>query len=278
MEHRKQLRSVELMKLKDRIAIVTGGGTGIGKAIGLALANEGAVVVVAARNLSRLEQAVKDIESRGGKAKAIQADISDHEQVKRLIAQTVKDFGRIDILVNNAARGTFNSADVVDMNPKEWHDSLAINLTGMMFCSREALKQMIPRKTGSIVNISSVAGISGVPKESPYAVSKWGVIGLTETLAIEAGKFGIRVNCISPGATRTQEFDDWVRGSATDAGISYEDMMGKITDNNALKKIAEPSEIAACVVFLASDDSSAMTGHNLVASCGFHLIHPNMIH
>ena len=266
------------MKLKDRIAIVTGGGTGIGKAIGLALANEGAVVVVAARNLSRLEQAVKDIESSGGKAKAIQADISDHEQVKRLIAQTVKDFGRIDILVNNAARGTFNSADVVDMNPKEWHDSLAINLTGMMFCSREALKQMIPRKTGSIVNISSVAGISGVPKESPYAVSKWGVIGLTETLAIEAGKFGIRVNCISPGATRTQEFDDWVRGSATDAGISYEEMMGKITDNNALKKIAEPSEIAACVVFLASDDSSAMTGHNLVASCGFHLIHPNMIH
>jgi NAD(P)-dependent dehydrogenase (short-subunit alcohol dehydrogenase family) len=278
MEHRKQLRRVELMKLKDRIAIVTGGGTGIGKAIGLALANEGAVVVVAARNLSRLEQAVKNIESRGGKAKAIQADISDHEQVKRLIAQTVKDFGRIDILVNNAARGTFNSADVVDMNPKEWHDSLAINLTGMMFCSREALKQMIPRKTGSIVNISSVAGISGVPKESPYAVSKWGVIGLTETLAIEAGKFGIRVNCISPGATRTQEFDDWVRGSATDAGISYEEMMGKITDNNALKKIAEPSEIAACVVFLASDDSSAMTGHNLVASCGFHLIHPNMIH
>jgi NAD(P)-dependent dehydrogenase (short-subunit alcohol dehydrogenase family) len=278
MEHRKQLRSVELMKLKDRIAIVTGGGTGIGKAIGLALANEGAVVVVGARNLSRLEQAVKDIESRGGKAKAIQADISDHEQVKRLIAQTVKDFGRIDILVNNAARGTFNSADVVDMNPKEWHDSLAINLTGMMFCSREALRQMIPRKTGSIVNISSVAGISGVPKESPYAVSKWGVIGLTETLAIEAGKFGIRVNCISPGATRTQEFDDWVRGSATDAGISYEEMMGKITDNNALKKIAEPSEIAACVVFLASDDSSAMTGHNLVASCGFHLIHPNMIH
>jgi NAD(P)-dependent dehydrogenase (short-subunit alcohol dehydrogenase family) len=278
MEHRKQLRRVELMKLKDRIAIVTGGGTGIGKAIGLALANEGAVVVVAARNLSRLEQAVKNIESRGGKAKAILADISDHEQVKRLIAQTVKDFGRIDILVNNAARGTFNSADVVDMNPKEWHDSLAINLTGMMFCSREALKQMIPRKTGSIVNISSVAGISGVPKESPYAVSKWGVIGLTETLAIEAGKFGIRVNCISPGATRTQEFDDWVRGSATDAGISYEEMMGKITDNNALKKIAEPSEIAACVVFLASDDSSAMTGHNLVASCGFHLIHPNMIH
>jgi NAD(P)-dependent dehydrogenase (short-subunit alcohol dehydrogenase family) len=269
---------MKFMKLKDKVAIVTGGGTGIGKAISLALANEGTAMVLAARNLSRLEEAAEEIKSRGGKAMAIQADVSDHEQAKRIAAETVRNFGQIDILVNNAARGTFNNADVVDMNPKEWHDSLAINLTGMMFCSREALKYMIPRKSGNIVNISSVAGISGVPKESPYAASKWGVIGLTETLAIEAGRFGIRVNCISPGATRTQEFEDWVKVSAADAGISYEEMMAKITDNNALKRIAEPSEIAACVVFLASDDSSAMTGHNLVASCGFHLIHPNMIH
>ncbi len=266
------------MRLKDRIAIVTGGGTGIGKSISLALAKEGAVVVLAARNLPRLEQAVRDIKSEGGKAKAIQADISDHEQVKQMTAQAITDFGQIDILVNNAARGTFNNADVVDMNFKEWHDSLAINLTGMMFCCREVLKYMISRESGSIVNISSVAGISGVPKESPYAASKWGVIGLTETLAIEAGRSGIRVNCISPGATRTQEFEDWVKVSAADAGVSYEEMMSRITDNNALKRIAEPSEIAACVVFLASDDSSAMTGHNLIASCGFHLIHPNMTH
>ncbi|MCK5181216.1 MAG: SDR family oxidoreductase [Dehalococcoidia bacterium] len=266
------------MKLKNKVAIVTGGGTGIGKAISLALAKEGTAVVMTARNLSRLEQAAEDINSRGGKAEAIQADISDHKQVERMIVQTIKDFGQIDILVNNAARGTFNNADVVDMSLKEWYDSLAINLTGTMFCSREALKHMIPRKSGNIINISSVAGMSGVPKESPYAASKWGVIGLTETLAIEVGRFGIRVNCISPGATRTQEFEDWVRVSAADAGISYEEMMSKITENNALKRIAEPSEIAACVVFLASDDSSAITGHNLIASCGFHLIHPNMIH
>ena len=265
------------MRLKDKVAIVTGGGTGIGKAIGLALAKEGATMVLAARNLSRLKEAAKDIRSGGGKAEAIQTDISDHEQVKQMTEQTIKDYGRIDILVNNAARGTFNNADVVDMNPKEWHDCLAANLTGMMYCCREALGYMIPRKSGSIINISSVAGMSGVPKESPYAASKWGVIGFTETLAIEVGRFGIRVNCISPGATRTQEFEDWVRVSAADAGISYEQMMSKIRGSNALKRIAEPAEIAACVVFLASDDSSAMTGHNLVASCGFHLIHPNMI-
>jgi NAD(P)-dependent dehydrogenase (short-subunit alcohol dehydrogenase family) len=198
---------MEFMKLKDKVAIITGGGTGIGKAISLALANEGAAVVVAARNFSRLKEVAKDIKSRGGKAKAIQTDISDHEQVKRMVAQTIDEFGQIDILVNNAARGTFNNADVVDMNLDEWHDSLAINLTGIMFCSREVLKYMIPRKSGNIINISSVAGISGVPKESPYVASKWGVIGFTETVAIEAGKFGIRVNCISPGATRTQEFE-----------------------------------------------------------------------
>lgn len=265
------------MRLKDKVAIVTGGGTGIGKAISLALADEGAAVVVAARNLSRLQDAVKDIRSRGGMAKAIQTDISDHEQVGRMVAQAVKHFGRIDVLVNNAARGTFNNADVVDMNLGEWRDCLATNLTGLMFCSREVLRYMIPRRSGSIINISSVAGISGVPRESPYVASKWGVIGFTETLAIEVGRFGIRVNCISPGATRTQEFEDWARVSAADAGISYEEMMIKITDNNALKRIAEPCEIAACVVFLASDDSGAITGHNLVASCGFHLVHPNMI-
>jgi NAD(P)-dependent dehydrogenase (short-subunit alcohol dehydrogenase family) len=268
---------VRAMRLKDKVAIITGGATGIGKAISQAFVKEGAVIVIAARNLSRLEQVAREILSKGGKAKAIQADISDYEQVKGMVAQTTREFGRIDILVNNAARGTFNNRDVVDMNLEEWHESLAINLTGLMYCSREVLKYMIPRKSGNIINISSVAGVSGVPKESPYAASKWGVIGFTETLAIEVGKFGIRVNCISPGATRTQEFEDWVRVSAADAGISYEEMMSKIAYNNALKRIAEPSEIAACVVFLASDDSSAITGHNLIASCGFHLIHPNMI-
>jgi NAD(P)-dependent dehydrogenase (short-subunit alcohol dehydrogenase family) len=265
------------VKLKDRVAIITGGGTGIGRAISFAFAREGAKVVVAARNLSRLEEVVKAIKAKGGKAKAIQTDISDHEQIKRMVAQTIVEFGQIDILVNNAARGTFNNADVADMNLDEWYDSLATNLTGIMLCCREVLKYMIPRKSGNIINVSSVAGLSGVPRESPYAASKWGVIGFTETLAIEVGKHNIRVNCISPGATRTQEFEDWVKTSAKSFGISYEQVMTKLAENNALKRIAETEEIANCIVFLASDDSSAMTGHNLVASCGFHITHPNMI-
>jgi 3-oxoacyl-[acyl-carrier protein] reductase len=265
------------MKLKDKVAIITGGGSGIGRATSLAFAREGAKVVAAARNLSRLEEVAEAIKAKGGKARAIQTDISNHEQIKRLVAQTIDEFGQIDILVNNAAAMATNNADTVDMNLDNWDATLAVTLTGTMLCAREVLKNMIPRKSGNIVNVSSVAGLSGVPKESPYATTKWGIIGFTETLAIEVGKYNIRVNCVSPGATLTDEFDEWIKRSAKDAGLTYEQVMTKLCDNNALKRGAQPEEIANCIVFLASDDSSAMTGSNLVASCGFHITHPNMI-
>jgi NAD(P)-dependent dehydrogenase (short-subunit alcohol dehydrogenase family) len=265
------------MKLKDKVAIVTGGGSGIGKAISLAFADEGAALVVAARNLSRLEEVVKEIKSKGGKASAVQTDIADLKQVQRMVEHTVNEFGKIDILVNNAAAYSYNNADVVDMHLDNWYNTLKVNISGTMLCAREVLKTMIPRRSGTIINVSSVAGLSGHSTESPYCVSKWGIIGFTEVLAIEAGKHNIRVNCISPGATRSDEFEEMVKGLAKRAGISFKEMWGKIMDKNSLKKIAEPSEIAACVVFLASDDSSAMTGANLIANCGFHITHPNEI-
>ncbi|MBN1367047.1 MAG: 3-oxoacyl-ACP reductase FabG [Dehalococcoidales bacterium] len=265
------------MKLHNKVAIITGGGTGIGKAISLAFADEGASLVIAARNTDRLEKTAAEIKAKGKKCLAIQTDISDEKQVEQMVEKAVKEFGKLDILVNNAAIGTYNNADVADMKLDQWVISLDVNLTGTMYCARHALKYMRPRKQGNIINIASVAGLSGVPKESPYSVSKWGVIGFTETLAVEAGIDNIRVNCISPGPTRTDEFDDWVKTSAKDAGISYDEMMKNLTDFNSIKKIAEPSEIAACAVFLASDDASAITGHNLIANCGFHIVHPNMI-
>jgi NAD(P)-dependent dehydrogenase (short-subunit alcohol dehydrogenase family) len=234
-------------------------------------------VVVAARNLSRLEEVAQAIKAKGGQARAIQTDISDHEQIKRMVAQTIDEFGHIDILVNNAAAMATNQADTVDMNLDNWYHTLAVSLTGTMLCAREVLKNMIPRKSGNIVNVSSVGGLSGLPKESPYSTTKWGIIGFTETLAIEVGKYNIRVNCISPGATLTDEFDEWIKRAAKDVGLPYEQVMTKFTDNNALKRAAQPEEIANCIVFLASDDSSAMAGANLVASCGFHITHPNMI-
>ncbi len=266
------------MKLRDKVAIVTGGGTGIGKAISLAFADEGAAVVVAARNVTRLEEVANQIKSKGARATAIQTDISDHEQVKRMVADTVKEFGRLDILINNAAAYSYNNADVPDMDLDNWYDTLDVNVSGTMLCAREAMKVMIPRQSGVIVNVSSVAGISGHPTESPYCVSKWAIIGFTEVLAIEAGKHNIRVNTISPGATRTKEFEEMITALANRRGITEEEMWRKLKASNSLNRIAEPEEIARAVVFLASDDSSAMTGHNMIVSCGFHLIHPQEIH
>jgi NAD(P)-dependent dehydrogenase (short-subunit alcohol dehydrogenase family) len=255
------------MKLKDRVAIVTGGGTGIGKAISLAFADEGAAVVVA-----------NQIIGQGGRARAIQTDISDYEQIKRMVAQTVEEFGKLDILINNAAAYSYNNADVPDMDLSVWYNTMEVNVTGTMLCAREAMKVMIPRQSGVIVNVSSVAGISGHPTESPYCVSKWAIIGFTEVLAIEAGKHNIRVNTISPGATRTAEFEEMIGALARRRGMDEEEMWKKLNVSNLLNRIAEPEEIARAVVFLASDDSSAMTGHNMIVSCGFHLIHPQELH
>jgi NAD(P)-dependent dehydrogenase (short-subunit alcohol dehydrogenase family) len=265
------------MYLKDKVAIITGGGSGIGEAISLAFSREGAAVILASRNLANLESVAGTIRSQGGKAKAIQTDISNLEQVQNMVNFTIQEYDHIDILVNNGSALGGNNTDVAYMDLENWHYTLAVSLTGTMYCAREVIKTMIPRKSGSIVNISSVAGLSGVPTESPYAVAKWGVIGLTETMAVEAGKYNIRVNCISPGATLTADFKELMRDIAEREGSSYEVFMNKIAYFNSLKRMAEPSEIANCAVFLASDYSSAVTGHNLVASCGFHITHPNEI-
>ncbi len=256
------------MRLKDKVAIVTGGGTGIGKAIAFAFASEGAKVVITSRTLSRLEEVVEDIKSRGGEAKAIQTDVSDEKQVQRMVAQTLNEYDKIDILVNNAAAPVSVIANVVDMKLDDWNWELSITLTGTMLCSREVLKTMIPRKSGSIINISSIAGLIPHPKRSSYAVSKWGVIGLTKTLAMEVGEYNIHVNCISPGGTNTERFQFGMKNRAEDLGISYEEVMSRAGQGSSLRRIAEPSEIATAAVFLASDEASAITGHNLPITCG----------
>jgi len=260
------------MRLKDKVAIVTGGGIGIGRAISYAFASEGAAVVLAARTLSRLNEVAEDIKSRGGKAKAIQTDISDEKQVQHMIAQTLNEYGQVDILVNNSGI-TGPTANVVDMDLNEWNEVLAVNLTGAMLCAREVLKTMIVRKSGSIINIGSEGGRSGYPLRSPYCVSKMGIIGLTETLAIEVGEYNIRVNCISPAAIRGERITNRLKARAKAMDISYDEAMNRLTSNYSLKRIAEPSEVATAAVFLASDEASAITGHTLVVNCGMHIVH-----
>jgi len=255
------------MRLKDRVAIVTGGGVGIGRAIALALAEEGTTVVITSRTLSNLEKVASEIKDKGARATAIQTDISDEEQVQRMVAQTLAEYGHIDILVNNSGI-TGATANVVDVTLYDWNKTLAVNLTGTMLCSREVLKSMIPRQSGNIINIASLAAKSGFIMRSPYCVSKWGVVGFTLTLAAEVGTYNIRVNAISPGLTQGPRIEAVIRAKAEAMGIPYQQFYNSNVANIALRRFVTPDEVAATAVFLASDESRGITGEILNVNAG----------
>jgi len=262
-------------RLKDRVAIITGGGKGIGKAIAKAFVAEGAAVVIAATTLEKLEEAVKEFKGMGGKAMAIQTDITDEKQVIRMVSETIRAFGKIDILVNNSGIGG-PTCNVVDLKLEDWNQIIAVDLTGSMLCAREVLKQMIPRKSGTIINIAAEGGRSGDGRSgyvmrAPYCCAKMGVIGLTETLAQEVGEYGIRVNAISAAAVRGDRFNRVIAGRAKALAISEAEVLQKAMANYSLKRPAEEYELASCAVFLASDESSAITGQTIVNHCGQHI-------
>jgi NAD(P)-dependent dehydrogenase (short-subunit alcohol dehydrogenase family) len=264
------------MRLQGKVAIVTGGGKGIGRAISLALASEGASVVLAARTLAALEETTEQIRKHGGAAKAIQTDVTDEQQIEQMAAETIHTYGNIDILVNNSGIAG-PTAPVVDMDLDQWNEVLAVDLTGSMLCAKHVLTYMIPQKSGTIINIVSEGGRggdgrSGYPLRSPYCCSKAGLIGLTETLSIEVGDFNIRVNAVSPAAVRGERIVNVVKGRAEATGVPFEEVMGALVENYSLKRPAEESEVAAAAVFLASDESSAVTGQTLVVNCGQHII------
>jgi NAD(P)-dependent dehydrogenase (short-subunit alcohol dehydrogenase family) len=262
-------------RLKDKVAIVTGGGQGIGKAIGKAFVQEGATIVLAARTLSNLEAAVKGFQAMGGKAMAIQTDVSDEKQVIRMISETIKAYGKIDILVNNSGIGG-PTCNVVDMKLEEWNQILAIDLTGSMLCAREVLKHMIPRKSGIIINLGAEGGRSGdgrsgYPMRAGYCCAKMGVVGLTETLAQEVGEYHIRVNCISAAAVKGDRFVRVITGRANALGIPFEEALDREMRNYSLKRPTEEYELGNLAVFLASEESGAITGQTIVAHCGQHI-------
>jgi len=264
------------MRLKDKVAVVTGGGRGIGKAIALAFATEGAAVVPAARSLAKLEETVAEIDRLGGRAKAIQTDITREAEVERLMAQTVDTYGRLDVLVNNSGIGG-PTKRVMDMDLDQWNEVLTLDLTGSMLCCKHALKYMAQAKSGSIINIAAEGGRagdgrSGYPMRSPYCCAKMGVIGLTETLSIEMGEYHIRVNAISPAAVRGERILSVARGRAEAMGVPFEEIMAKIVQNYSLGRMTEESEVAAVAVFLASNESSPITGQTIVTHCGLHIV------
>ena len=263
-------------RLKDKIAFITGGGSGIGKAIAKSFVQEGAAVVLAARNRENLSAAVSELEAMGGKGLAVPMDVTKEQDVIDAVAKAIETYGRIDILVNNSGIGG-PTAYVWDLSLEDWNEIIAVDLTGSMLCAREVLKHMVPAgKGGIIINIGSEGGRSGdgrsgYPMRAGYCCAKMGVIGLTETLARECGPHDIRVNCITAAAVKGARFIRVIQGRADANGISFEEALKTEMKQYSLGRPTEEYELGQTAVFLASDESSAITGQTIVANCGNHM-------
>jgi NAD(P)-dependent dehydrogenase (short-subunit alcohol dehydrogenase family) len=255
------------MRFHGRVAIITGGGTGIGLATARRFAAEGASLMLVGRRPDPLEAAVAEIAGGGGAAIAVPTDVTDELQVERMVARAIERFGQVDVLVNNAG-DPMQMKDLTETTLAEWNYGLAANLTSAMLCAREVLKSMIPRRSGAILNVSSQQGKSGTPGRYPYTAAKWGLIGFTQALAREAGPLGIRVNCVAPGSTLTENMERGVRQRAAFRGQTYEEALAQSAQEAALRRLTLPEETAALIAFLCSDDAKAIRGQAIALNSG----------
>jgi NAD(P)-dependent dehydrogenase (short-subunit alcohol dehydrogenase family) len=249
--------------LVRKAAIVTGGGTGIGRAIAYALADDGYAVIIAGRTPSTLEQGAS---GRAGIV-SIVADVSRETDVERLFAAGDERFGRLDLLVNNAGiPGPV--CGVEEMDIAAWDETFAINVRGLLLCTKHAIPRLKLAGGGAIVNLSSLMGLRGYPMRSAYAATKFAVIGITESVAQEVGVHNIRVNALCPGAVRGELMERVVAKRAITEGVPPHEITQKYTDLAALKRWVEPEEVARAVVFLASDAAAAITGDRIKIDAG----------
>lgn len=244
------------MNLSGKVALITGGSRGIGKAIALKLASLGANIIINyTKSDIKAKEVIKDAENLGIRAVALKADVSNKDDVESFVNKVIDEFGKIDILVNNA--GITRDNLLMRMKEDEWDDVINVNLKGTFNVTKAAIRTMLKQKSGSIINIASVIGISGNAGQCNYAASKAGIIGFTKSVAKEVAKKNVRVNAIAPGFIRTDMTDKL-------SEKVKEEYLKKIP----LNKLGEPEDIANAVAFLASDLSSYITGQVLVIDGG----------
>lgn len=244
--------------MKDKVALVTGASQGIGRETALALAEAGAKVAIAARNEEKLAVLVKEIEAVGGTSVALKMDVADAEQVKVGFKQVVEKFGRLNILVNNAAITRDGLA--IRMKADDWEAVLRTNLTGAHLCIQQALATMMRARAGRIINISSVVAQSGNSGQANYVAAKAGLIGLTKAIAVEIASRNITVNAVAPGFIATPMTD-----------VLPDKVKEELKMRIPLGRMGSAREVAAAIVFLASDEAAYITGHVLNVNGGMHL-------
>ncbi len=248
--------------LNNKLALITGGGRGIGRAIALALAREGASVAVAARTLKQVTQVAAEIDPSGKSAFAVVCDVSSRESVDKMFDDVRKHFNRdVDIMVNNA--GVAESAVLANTTDELWDKHIAINLTGTFYCTRAALPAMLKSGWGRIINIASIAGKTGAPYITAYAASKHGVMGLTRSLAVEVGASGVTVNAICPGYVDTEMVSRGIERIKTRTGRSADEAMESLKKMSPQNRLVTSEEVASLALLLASDEGRGINGQGL---------------
>ena len=251
------------MRLKDKVAIVTGGASGIGRATCKLFADEGATLVIADLVFEAADELATELKEQGHKATAVATDVTDIDAAHNLAKVTLSTFGRIDILANIAGGSAgpvikTKSSVFAESGKERWDEMIALNLYGTLNCTRAVVNHMIEGRSGKVVNCASTAGVIGMQKAAEYAAAKGGVIAFTKTLAKELGQYGINVNCVSPGVVGTPR-------------ILQRPELRACVDGIPLGRLGKPEELAQVILFLASDESSYITGENIVVAGGMTL-------
>lgn len=252
----------------ERVVFITGAGSGLGREMALAFASQSYRVAVT--GIEGTREPAAEIRKRGGHSTDLYLDLTQPSHADQAVQQTLAEFGRIDVLVNNAAiEGP--TAPLAEVAIADWEKTLAVNLTGAFLCDRAVIPHMMSRRSGCIIHISSVAGLQAYPLRAPYAVSKWGLIGLTETLAAELGKYNIRVNAVCPGPVRGDRMRRVIEHRAQAEARAPDDIEEEYKQRTALQRMVDSEDVLGLVLFLASEAAKSITGQAIRVCAGYKL-------